>query len=266
MRRRRCERQEMGPGNIKKFELKLGKTGLFIVVGGMTVLLCLSFVLGVGVGKNIDTYPEKISSMPQQVLALFWRPAKISSVQKITDSKDTQADKSNMDLTFHNALTNSKMSSIQPLAPAVKKTPAPDQKAKPQAQPDGLPPNEEAVPPNEEASSLKLPVSEKMPVEKKSKNHAVSTVAPPAKALFFIQVASLKEKAKASQIHKTVAALGYPSKVLKMDIPEKGTWYRVLATGFETKVQAQTAADRISKKVKVKCIIRTVGSNAEKKE
>jgi len=72
----------MGPGNIKKFELKLGKTSLFIVVGGMTVLLCLSFVLGVEVGKNIDTYPEKISSMPQQVLALFWRPAKVASGQK----------------------------------------------------------------------------------------------------------------------------------------------------------------------------------------
>ena len=39
----------MGSGNIKKFELKLGRTGLIIVVAGMTVLLCLSFILGVGV-------------------------------------------------------------------------------------------------------------------------------------------------------------------------------------------------------------------------
>jgi cell division protein FtsN len=256
----------MGPGNIKKIEVKLGKTGLIIVIGGMAVLFCLSFILGVGVGKNIDTYPEKISSMPQQILALFWRPAKVSSVQKITESKETQPDKSNMDLTFHNALTSPKTPSMQPMPPAGKQAIVPDQKAKPQAQPDALPPKVEAALPKEEASAQKVLADDKLPVEKKSKNKEVPTVDPPAKALFFIQVASLKDKAKASQIHKTVAALGYPSKVLKMDIQEKGIWYRVLATGFETKAQAQIAADRISKKVKVKCVIRTVGSNADKKE
>ncbi len=252
----------MGPGNIKKFELKLGKTGLFIVVGGMTALLCLSFVLGVGVGKNIDTYPEKISSMPQQVLALFWRPAKVASVQKVTESKDAQADKTSMDLTFHNDLTSSKRPSMQPMPVEEKKPEVTDQKALPPPSPA----HKKTVSSDEDIIGQKIIAKEKSLEESKSKNREVSTVAPPARALFFIQVASLKEKAKASQIHKTVAALGYPSKVLKMDIPEKGTWYRVLATGFETKAQAQTAADRISKKVNVKCIIRTVGSHAEKKE
>lgn len=265
MRRRRCERQEMGPGNIKKFEVKLGKTGLIIVIGGMTALLCLSFVLGVGVGKNIDTYPEKISSMPQQVLALFWRPAKVASGQKIMESKETRPDQGNMDLTFHNALTSPKAPSIQQLPVAEKKPDVADQKVKTQITANVLPSNEETVPPKE-ASSQKVPAGEKMPMEKKSKNREISNVAPPAKASFFIQVASLRDKTKANQIHKTVAALGYPSKVLKMDIKEKGIWYRVLATGFDEKAQAQVAADRISKKVKVKCLIKAVGSNVDKKE
>jgi cell division protein FtsN len=256
----------MGPGNIKKFELKLGKTSLFIVVGGMTVLLCLSFVLGVEVGKNIDTYPEKISSMPQQVLALFWRPAKVASGQKNLESKETQTDKSNMDLTFHNALTSPKTPSMQPMPVTEKKPDVTDQKVMPQTMPAPSPANKKTVSSEEDIIGQKILDNEKSLEESKSKNNEVSTVAPQARALFYIQAASLKDKAKAYQIHKTIDALGYPSKVLKMDIQDRGTWYRVLATGFETRAQAQTAADRISKKIKVKCIIRTVGSNAEKKE
>ena len=78
---------EMATGNIKKFELKLGRAGLIIVIVGFSALLCAFFLLGVTVGKNIDTYPEKIASLPQRVLALVWRPAKIKAQQNLTDHK-----------------------------------------------------------------------------------------------------------------------------------------------------------------------------------
>lgn len=254
----------MGSGNIKKFELKLGRTGLIIVIAGMAVLLCLSFILGVGVGKNMDTYPEKISSAPQQVLALFWRPAKVAVQQKITETKETESDKGNMDLAFHNTLTGQKA------LPVVEKRPGKDvvkdQKAEPQALPVVLPPKEEAVPPKEEASEKKIAVSEKSSAINKAKTKEVPTSVNPAVSLFLIHVASLKDKAKANQINKTIAALGYSSKVAKVDINGKGTWYRVIATGFETKAQAQAAADKISKKVKTNCIIRPAGTNADKNQ
>jgi cell division protein FtsN len=255
----------MASGNIKKFELKLGRIGLIIVIGGMAVLLCLSFILGVGVGKNIDTYPEKISSVPQQVLALFWRPAKVASNQKIMASKESQPDKGNMDLTFHNALTSQKA----PL-PAAEKRPDNSvltaQKVKPQMSPAVLPPKEETVPPKEEVSAEKVPASEKLPAENKSKVKEVPTALHPDGPLFLIHVASLKDKTKANQINKAVAGLGYPSKVLKVDIKGKGTWYRVIATGFETKMLAKAAADKISKKVKVNCIIRAAGGDTDKSQ
>jgi len=38
----------MATGNIKNFELKIGKTGVIIVVAGMAVLLCAAFLFGVG--------------------------------------------------------------------------------------------------------------------------------------------------------------------------------------------------------------------------
>ena len=252
----------MGSGNIKKLELKLGRTGLIIVIIGMTALLCLSFILGVGVGKNINTYPEKISSLPQQLLALFWRPAKVADEQKNRATMETQPDSGNMDLTFHDTLTGQKTLSIQQ-PPVAEKKPdnamVKDQKVKPQ-KPTVV------LPPQEEASELKVTVSEKSPVEKKSKINEVSTAVRPAGPSFIVYVASLKDKDKANQINKTVATLGYSAKVVKVDIKDKGTWHRVIVMGFETKAQAQTAADRISKKVKTNCIIRTAGGDAGKNQ
>jgi cell division protein FtsN len=251
----------MGSGNIKKFELKLGRTGLIIVIIGMTALLCLSFILGVGVGKNINTYPEKISSMPQQILALFWRPAKVVGEKKNTASMEAQPDSGNMDLTFHDTLTGQKTLSIQQ-PPVAEKKPdnamVKDQKVKPQKPP--------AVLPKEEASESKVTASEKSPVEKKSKIKEVPTAVHPAGPSFIVYVASLKDKDKANQINKTVATLGYSAKVVKVDIKGKGTWHRVIVMGFETKAQAQAAADRISKKVKTNCIIRTAGGDAGKNQ
>jgi len=52
---------------------------------------------------------------------------------------------------------------------------------------------------------------------------------------------------------------------VKVDIKGKGTWYRVIATGFETKARAQAAADRISKKVKTNCIIRQAALEENRK-
>ncbi len=110
----------MGSDNVKKFELKLNGTGLVIVIVGMTVLLCSSFILGVNFGRNIDTYPEKISSIPQRFLAMFWRPAKVDSQQKMVENSEPVQDKGSMDLAFHNALIDQKTPSIQQATPAEK--------------------------------------------------------------------------------------------------------------------------------------------------
>lgn len=47
--------------NVRAFELKLGKRALILFIAGMFCLLFITFLFGVTVGKNIDTYPEKFS-------------------------------------------------------------------------------------------------------------------------------------------------------------------------------------------------------------
>lgn len=111
----------MATGNEKKFELKIGKTGILVVVVGMTALLCASFLFGIDVGQNMETYPEKIASIPQRALALVWRPAKIKLAQQNASrdntmnspSSDTQEAtgspvEDNIDLTYHQTLTSKK--------------------------------------------------------------------------------------------------------------------------------------------------------------
>lgn len=249
----------MGSGNIKKFELKLGRTGLIIVICGMSILLCLSFVLGVGVGKNMDTYPEKISSFPQQVLAFFWRPARVETSQKNVESKQAQPEKGNMNLAFHNALTGDKVPSVQQ-PPDSGKRPndgiVEDQKAKPESPAAVASERKDTGSPRKETTGQTPVDSEKSRPEARSKIKETRSPADETGPSFVIHVASMKDKAKANQIQKTVAALGYPTKVMKADIKGKGAWYRVIATGFKSKALAQSAADKISKKIKTNCIIR----------
>ncbi|MHB8137509.1 MAG: SPOR domain-containing protein [Smithellaceae bacterium] len=250
----------MGSDNIKKFELKLGRTGVIIVIAGMAVLLCSSFILGVGFGRNIDTYPENVSSLPQRFLALFWRPAKVASQQEIA-AKDVPPDKGNMDLAFHNALINQKTPSMQQ-APAVANKPDSEAIAVDQTAIQQVP--TEVEPAKEEAYERKVTVSEKSSAAKKPVIKEVPAASSSAGSSFLVHVASMKDKGKANQIAKTVASLGYPTKVSKADIKGKGIFYRVTTRGFETKAKAQTAADKISGKVNTKCIILPVGADMDK--
>lgn len=253
----------MSAGNVKRFEWKLGRTGLIIVIVGMVILLCSSFLLGVGVGKNIDAYPGKIASAPQRFLALFWRQAKIDGEQKVMAGKENQIDKNNMDLSFHDALVSRKPLPINNLPDNVDKKQddvvAVHQEKAPSAV---VPPREEVVSAKEEVSRQEPPVVEKSPMENKS----TMKEAPQSDSRsFLIQVASLKDREKAREIDKAVVKMGYSSKVVKTDIKGKGTWYRVIATGFETKAKAQIAAGKISRKVKTNCIIRATAANEARK-
>jgi len=229
----------------------------------MAALLCSSFILGVGFGRNIDTYPENVSSVPPRFLALFWRPAKLASQQEIA-AKDVPPDKGNMDLAFHNALINQKTPSMQQ-APAVAKKPDSEALAVDQTAIQQVP--TEVEPAKEEAYERKVTVSEKSSAAKKpaiKEVPAASSSSSSTGSSFLIHVASMKDKGKANQIAKTVASLGYPTKVSKADIKGKGIFYRVITRGFETKAKAQTAAAKISGKVNTKCIILPVGADIDK--
>jgi cell division protein FtsN len=247
----------MATGNIKNFELKIGKTGLIIMVAGMAAFLCGAFLIGVDVGKNIDTYPEKIAALPQRALALVWRPARVSVAQSATDNKGGQhpsaAEGGNIDLTFYDALTTKK---------GIVKTESVPDKQPLVVQPQKI---EEAPKGNFniEAQKPMQPVNEKNKAKEEIKTKESSAENTAGKYKFIVQVASLKEKKKADQMGKKVASLGFKSEIIKTDIKGKGTMYRVVSTGFENKVKAQDAAKKISSKTKTDCLVKSADNTTK---
>ncbi|OGP87271.1 MAG: hypothetical protein A2031_07685 [Deltaproteobacteria bacterium RBG_19FT_COMBO_43_11] len=253
----------MASGNTKNFEFRLRKAGLIVVITGMASLLCFTFLLGVNVGKNIDTYPEKISSLPQKMLSLIWGKGNISSTENLTDDenppKQAIVEDDDIDLTFYNTLTSKKGVAREKAAPA--KKPVTET-----ARPIVAPPqknNEKTVNGNATAETPKQTpdaIAEKKKEEEKSKIKETKTSSAPVKHKYFVQAASLKEKAKAYQLTKKIAELGLDPKIIPAEIKGKGTWYRVIISGFENKAKAQEAAAKISEITGRSCIIRSVDS------
>ena len=248
----------MKSGNIKNFELKVGKAGLIIIVVGMAVLLCTAFLFGVDVGKNIDTYPDKIAALPQKALALVWQPAKIRAAQSAPDNKNGPSQpqtktQENIDLTFYNALTSKKG--------------AQDQQVTEKQQVFSPPQNgEKAVTENFniEAKKPPVPVNDKTKDKGELKENEIEPNIAFNKQKFKIQAASLKDKTTANKMSKKIASLGFVSQVIKTDVKGKGTLYRVVVSGFEDKVQADEAAQKITKKTGTDCLIKSVNSEAKK--
>ena len=77
---------------------------------------------------------------------------------------------------------------------------------------------------------------------------------------FIIQAASLKDKTTANKISKKITSLGFISQVIKVDVKGKGIMFRVVVSGFEDMVQADKAAQEITKQTGTECINKSVDS------
>jgi cell division protein FtsN len=233
----------MAAKNIKNFELKLGRTGIIVIIVGMAALICSVFLLGVEIGKNIDTYPGKISSLPAKIFALISKPSNINPPQNLPGEE-----KEDIDLTFYQTLTGKeevkkqkqdidekRAVEVSPLIVAAEKT---GEKKNPI--------DEIAVSANiiDEAVSSEKVINEK----------------------YTIHAASFKEKEKAYLINKEITTLGFNPKIIPIEVKNKGTFYRVIVPGFENKAAAQTAAERISAKTGLNCIINKVEIYEEKQQ
>ena len=265
----------MASGNIKNIELKLGRTGLVVLIAGMAALLCGTFLFGVEVGKNIDTYPDKITSLPQQLLALVWRPAKIKVAQKEAENKALQNQskaQEEPDFTFFNTLTNKKgtvkekpIPDNKPVveAPAVQQ-PLPQQKnaavaASVASEPAARKQQPAASEKKDDEIEAKIREAETKAVARESKESKESKE---KKGKFVIQAASMKERAKADELNKKIKAMGFTTRIVENNIPGKGKWFRIVVDGFSSKASAQAAAEKISTKTRVPGIVKNIDTTS----
>jgi cell division protein FtsN len=252
----------MAAKNTHRFELRMGKLGLALFILGMSALLFAVFLFGVNVGKNIDTYPDKIARfIPDKLRSRMGWPS--GSMEPMVSPKEekkqetAESDK-DVDLTFYDTLSKKKVDARGLIVetPKEKKTVA-----------EGL---REPSRPVASAANLKMP-AEKAAAANQQKPAALPPAPPPAavqkkeapvaKDKFLIQVVSYQKKSKADDLIGKLKSLGYTSRIEVMELPDKGKWFRVVMGGFQSKQDAQKAVDKVSKSIAgVHCVIRSVES------
>jgi cell division protein FtsN len=84
---------------------------------------------------------------------------------------------------------------------------------------------------------------------------------PVEKEKYQIHVGSFKEKGKADQLCKKLSALGFSPRVAEVEVPKKGKLMRVTLEGYDSREDAQKAADRVASNINgLSCIVLKVGA------
>ncbi|MFH1080972.1 MAG: SPOR domain-containing protein [Pseudomonadota bacterium] len=235
--------------NTRRFELKLGRIGLILFLLSMSGLLFGVFLLGVTVGKNIDTYPEKIARfLPDRIKTLISRLLQDATTPSVAmrDDLDLKQEKPepDMGLTFYDRLGKRKAGpkGMAPDGMILQKAPVAAVKEKP--------PSPQATQPTEPKSPGPAPaVQKEPPIKEKS--------TPQGK--FMVQVVSYQGRSKAEALVKKIAAMGYAVRTEVTELPDKGKWFRVVMGEFSSRPEAQKAVDAVSRKTKgLSCVIRSV--------
>jgi cell division septation protein DedD len=249
--------------NLRQFEFKLGKLGVVLFMVGLAILVFAGFLLGVQVGRNIDTYPDMIArGIPGQILQSIGLSApvmkpEITAGGEGMEKKDTAGGEKPADAAAGGENAAAVMSAPAPAAPTAEaeNKGAP---AAPAAAPDSSVGASPAPPQGitAETGSKETTVRN----ERKNENHAATekAKAPPERnGRFTIQVVSFREKEKANGLSRKIKDLGYAPKVSMVDVSGKGQWYRVTVNGFATRQEAEKTVDELTRKIKgLSCVIK----------
>jgi cell division septation protein DedD len=167
-----------------------------------------------------------------------------------------------LDLTYYNTLTSQKGAAKEQTIPE-KKTispiPSPAVQPKKSEEKTVVPALTPDVP-----SKMEKAETEETKDEIETKISAAEPAAESSGAKYSVQVASLKEKAKANQMTKKISALGFVPRIVETNISGKGKWYRIIVYGFTSKSQAQAAAEKITRKTKTSCVVKRISLAAPK--
>lgn len=278
----------MAAKNRRTFELRLGKPGLILFIGGISLLLFSMFLLGIVVGKHMEAYPERYSAGMAELIydSLFASAPQGGRVPPSAESgakSEPAGGEEAFGLTFYDTLTGKKEGTpTGKTAGAVKDMP-PETSAPPpaltgkpampssSASAGGTIGNTDLPVPGREGDGKKTnPLPEKKAaMESGAKVSAAMPAgmptdggATPEKGRFEVQVAAYQESRKAEQMTEKLSPLGFTSRVVMKELPGKGTWFRVIVGGFENREKAKAAADQIAGKIRgVKCVIRSSGKN-----
>lgn len=216
----------MASENARRFELRLGKLGFFILICSMSGMLFAAFLFGVVVGSDLENYPETIA-----------RRAPIRFLEWVGLLETEKTKPVAVVIKNEKPIPREVPNAPEAMAPSIVSTPAPvAEKAEPYT-PD-LP---LAAQPARETPSVTLP--------EKAKNDAVVKPSSQDKqnpgGRYLVQITSCKNKKVAEEVIKDLGKIGYKPHIVMVNLKEKGVWYRVILTDLVSREKAQEAAKKI---------------------
>jgi len=72
---------------------------------------------------------------------------------------------------------------------------------------------------------------------------------------FRIQLASFRMHADATTMHNRLATAGFPSQIQKVDLGERGEWFRIYAGPYASKSEAERARPQLESRLKLKGLL-----------
>jgi cell division septation protein DedD len=210
-----------------KIEVRLDNRQVFFLFFGSAVVACMLFVLGVLVGKRIESRGRAEAPEVQDPLAVLDRAGPAAPA--------AAAPAPVAEVTFPNKL----------IAAPVRPRPAPPA-ARPAPPPARPAPEAPAPPPPKAVAAPPKPVLAVPP-------KPVAPAKPAVKGKFTLHLASFATKDEAEAFARKFAAQG--AFVVSSDVPDKGTVYRVRCGNFATLQEATTAKTAFEKQNKVIALV-----------
>lgn len=235
-----------------KIEVHLDNRQVFFLFFGSALVACMLFVLGVIVGKRIESRGRADALEVQDPLAALDRVNQPTGV-----APAAQAAHTDQALTFPKALIGSNGSNGSNVAPKLKVAAAPAKAPSapvpvvpaPAAQPKTLtaaaaPSAPVPIAPRPSGPPVKVAAAPK-PVAVPAPAAAPAADAKPSKGKFTLQLSSFPDRIEAELFAKRFASQG--AFVITSEIPGKGTWYRVRVGNYASAQEASTAKTTFEK-------------------
>jgi len=190
--------------------------------------------------ESIRTFLEdrlKISRVQKQIIPVKPKRVRSGNTVKAVDSSSV------LDYTFFKTLTSSNANNF----PGLIKTNTP------KITTTRVPSSKNIVP---KKSNHKTIVVQKTPIIQSNKPLESLQVEPTLD--YMVQVSSFRDMSRAEIMKNRLISNGYPAFLLRVDIPDKGVWYRVYLGKFTKREEAVLAAESAKTKNQLTAVVHQV--------
>jgi len=210
-----------------KIEVSLDSRQVFFLFFGGAVIACLVFVLGVMVGKRLESR--------ERVAHRAATSAQVDPLAALDElGADEQAEGKGDDLAFAAALAADAKKSTAP-APAAAPTPP-------------LKPAPAPAAPAPAAAAPTPPAAKEPAKDKESKETKEPNGGKEKKSKFTLQISSFQERAEADALIARLSGSGYKPYLVMSNVPDKGVFFRVRIGDYSARSDALSAKDDFEKK------------------